>query len=860
MKKSISLKVLAMVLALALVAIALPIATLADNGESEGYETIVAEVANRDEKAGFDSSKTNYFYKHRVAEKSTGFGSYGHVANIVKLGGSGVALNAAQTFLFDLNDAATEFVPYVATSGYNAKLSVYASKDGEIWLPLVVNEEPGDNARKGNNVQWNPDSDATELGELTAWSNYNEANMKTLLDGNAEKKVYIKFCYNGDGTDITGKAEVKAFGVTSAYDANDKTAYAGVENYFSSAGNRSAEGAYWDDTGYETDSTRESYFQKYMVVSQSDYRGLKGTAQFNSAYAVDSGRNIIVFKYDLNNATVDFTPVVWVNPNGVGKLKVEVSKDGSTWYEIINEDVNGDKVAGGIVYGDVDKAPYIDKLAAGYTPSAKGKEWTTLNTDNIDKVLDDNFDKIVYLRYSRAGAAASGGDDLQLNGMGLVSEWDDTKGTETIVAEVANRSGKTGADSTKLNYFEKYRVSGKSTGYVSFSDLTIIKFGGSYIGDLNAQQTFLFDLNDNAVTFTPYIATADYNETLSVYGSQDGEIWLPLILNEEPGSHVRKGNNSEWNPNNDITQLGDLTAWSNYNVANMKALLANNSEKKVYIKFCYVGDGTGEAQAKAFGVTASYKVYADTSSATGVQNYLSNGSNRSGEGAYSNSTGNCTNDSNRESYLDNYLVTEASHFQGLNHIIKFNNNDKITFKYDLEDSTVDFTPVVWVGEDANAKLKIEVSKDADTWHELLTQDVTGNKELVNSGSNKYSAGRIYGDIDNAAYIDTAYASYCASQKGEEWSALNSESIKTVLKDNPTKEVYIRFSHMGANTNGLNDAQYRGFGISTEYIDLFGIRIAFLGDGVAENDIAIADKTGDKAVDILDIVKIHNMVN
>lgn len=862
MRNSKFLNALAIVLAVSLLVVALPIVSIAEDTATVGYETIVAEVANRDGVSGVDTAKTNYFNKYRVAAKSTGFHAYNNDAtngasHIIKFGGNGIGdKNAQQTFLFDLNDATVNFTPYFAAQTYKAQLSVYGSKDGEIWLPLVANEVPANNARLGNNDEWNPDGDAVELGALSAWSNYNTANMNALLTNNAEKKVYLKFCYVGDGT---VDAEARAFGVTATYSDRANTVYVGTENYISSAGNRSAEGAYWDNTKYETDSTRESYFQKYMLLGGlSSYRGLNEAAQFNNAYGVNSGKNIMVFKYDLNDATIDFTPVVWVNANGKGVLKVEISKDGSTWYEALTETVNGDKVAGGLIYGSPDEAPYVDKATGNYCASAKGKEWTALNKDNIKAVLEGNSSKTVYVRYSRA--AAMEGEDLQLNGFGLVSKWDASKGTETFAAEVVNRSGKTGADATKSNYFEKYRVSGKSTGYVSFTDLTIIKFGGSYIGDLNAQQTFLFDLNDATINFTPYIATADYNKKLSVYGSKDGEIWLPLIINEEPGSHTRRGNNAEWNPDSDITQLGALTAWSNYNTANMKALLKDNAEKKVYVKFCYVGDGSGEAQAKAFGVTASYDVYAEQSSATGTENYLSNGSNRSGAGAYNNNSYNCINNAAKDSYLDKYMLADDSKFQGLTHIIKFNSGDKITFKYDLDDSTVDFTPVVWIGEDANAKLKIEVSKDGNAWYELLTQDVTGSKELVNSGSNKYSAGRIYGNTENSAYFDSAYAAYCPSEKGAVWTEVNADSVKAVLNDNPTKVIYVRFVHMGADANGANDAQYRGFGITTEFINLASIRTAFLGACVVAADLEIADKTADGKIDILDIVRINKMVN
>ena len=261
-----------------------------------GNETFVAEVVNRIGVTGVDFDKSNYFDAYRIAGKSKSFLSYGHISSVIKIGGANVASNAketSQTFLFDLNDATVSSTPYIATFTYKAKLSVYGSKDGEIWLPLVLNEEPGNYARKGDNAAWNPNSDVTELGALTAWSNYNTANMNALLKDNAEKKIYLKFNYIGDGTDNT-QAEAKAFGITSSFDTNaTQKVFEGVENYISSAGNRSAEGAYWDNTSYETDSTRESYFQKYMVVSESRYRGLNNVAEIRKD---QSGKDKLVFK------------------------------------------------------------------------------------------------------------------------------------------------------------------------------------------------------------------------------------------------------------------------------------------------------------------------------------------------------------------------------------------------------------------------------------------------------------------------------------------------------------------------------------------------------------------------------------
>ena len=737
-----------------------------------------------------------------MADKSTGFYAYPNVPNVLKFGGSGIsAVNASQTFLFDLDDAAVSFTPYIATQTYRAKLSVYGSKDGEIWLPLVLNEQPDSGAMLGNNSQWNPDNDTTELGELTAWSNYNTANMNTLLTDNAEKKVYLKFNYIGDGT---LDAEARAFGITAAYDKNATVkALTGVENYISSAGNRSAEGAYFNIDAPENDIAKETYFQKYMLTDQSFYRGLTYVAQFG----VDNSKtNKVTFKYDLNDSTTSFIPTVWVNTATNAKIKIEASKDGVDWYEIVSETVTGDGVNNGVVYGDATNVAYIDSAATNYCTV---KAWATLSTENVDMVLSGNDTKTVYIRFSHVGAPDAGTANFEYRGFGVCSSWQAVSGTETFVAEVLNRDGVDGFDASKSNYFNAYRIAGKSTSFVSYGHApSIIKFGGSG-ATLNSTQAFLFDLNDATVSFTPYIVTNNYYGNLSIYGSQDGEIWLPLVFNEEPGIQACRGNADEWNPSGDVTDFGTPVNWLNYNIANMNELLKDNAEKKIYLKFNYIGDGTDatQAEAKAFGITAAYEANAKTKVYEGVENYISSAGNRSAEGAYLNSAA-PENDSTKETYFQKYMLTNQSYYRGLTYVAEFNANvssvNRVTFKYDLNDNTVNFIPTVWVNTNTNTNIKIEASKDGNFWYEIVNETVTGDG---------VTNGIVYGDTANVAYIDSAAANYCTSKS---WTTLNAENIEVVLKNNNAKNLYLRFSR-GGDISAEN-FEYRGFGVVSHWVD------------------------------------------
>jgi len=450
MKKNLPLKLLAVVLAVCLLVMTVPMQSFAEESIAASTETFVAEAINRDGIDTVDTAKSNYFNKYWVAGKSTKFGTYGHVPNVIKFGGAGVAANGTQTFLFDLNDATISFTPYIATFSFLGKLSVYGSKDGEIWLPLILNENPGQYTYKGNSTQWNPDSDVTDIGTLSAWSNYNIANMNALLTDNAEKKIYLKFNYIGDGTNDT-EVNAKAFGITASYDSNAViNATSGVENYISDANNRSGAGEYLSTGTHSEDATKETYLNKYMVTDQTNYRGLYNVVEFNASV---SSNNKITFRYDLNDNTVSFVPAVWVNTNTNANIKIEASKDGSTWYEIVNEDVTGDGVTNGLIYGDTANVPYVDDVAQNYCTS---KAWTSLNTENIKTILSSNYNKIVYIRFSRVAAPATGNEISEYRGFGLTSVYDETEGCETIVAEVGNRSGVSAADSSKTNYFNNY--------------------------------------------------------------------------------------------------------------------------------------------------------------------------------------------------------------------------------------------------------------------------------------------------------------------------------------------------------------------------------------------------------------------
>jgi len=792
-KKLLSPKILSFVTAVLLLITVIRVPFSAQAGEISGTETIVAEVVNRDGVKGVDSEKTNYFNKYRLPSKSTSFLSYGHISSVIKIGGSGVsAKNASQAFLFDLNDATVSFTPYIATFTYKAKLSVYGSQDGEIWLPLVLNEELGNYARKGNNDEWNPDSDTTELGALAAWSNYNTANMNALLENNAEKKIYLKFNYIGDGTDAT-QAEVKAFGITAVYDERTEfSARTGVENIISSAGNRSEEGSYWNNAAPENDRTKDTYFQKYMVIDESKYRGNSYVAEIRK----DQSGNQLVFRYDLNDKTTSFVPTVWVNTYTDANIKIEASKDGKKWYTIVNEDVSGDKVANGVVYGDTANVAYVDGYASNFCIS---KSWKTLNTESVAMILSGNETKTVYLRFSRGKEPASGyaTENFEYRGFGITGIWSldasekPLSDTETFVGEAQNRYGLANADTEKSNYFNKYLVSEQSTKFVSITGADwLVKIGGAYTAGLRGSYVFKYDLNDNTINFTPYIATGTYNAKINIFASKDGKSWLPLVVGESPSSNAYIGDATTFHPSDDVARKGTVISWTDYNYLNVLDVLSDNPTKTVYIKFEYVGTGDDEAQIQAFGISSLWNSAAeDMPSTSGVENLISNTENRDNYGVTNSAAGN---------YFQKYLVSHQSKFHPLSFLVKFYiPSHQAVFKYDLHDSTYTFTPYLWGSGECDAKISIEASKDGKNWLKII------DTEQISVGH--------YGDALNTVH------SFATSKNDavNAWKNLNTENINKILKDNPEKTVYLKYTYAGSYNKGIasTECQLQGFGIT-----------------------------------------------
>ena len=120
------------------------------------------------------------------------------------------------------------------------------------------------------------------------------------------------------------------------------------------------------------------------------------------------------------------------------------------------------------------------------------------------------------------------------------------------------------------------------------------------------------------------------------------------------------------------------------------------------------------------------------------------------------------------------------------------------FKYDLHDSTYTFTPYLWGSGECNAKIKIEASKDGKSWLTLI------NGEQVITAH--------YGDENNTMH---SFAT-SKSDKVNAWKSLNQDAVTEILKNNPEKIVYLKYTYAGSyDSNGLGteECQIQGFGIT-----------------------------------------------
>lgn len=175
------------------------------------------------------------------------------------------------------------------------------------------------------------------------------------------------------------------------------------------ADNRPANADAGNDSGYDPDSSKPEYLGHYLETDPelSNYRGLFWLIKL-ADYAPK-----ITLKFDMNNGIKSFVPFVWVSGNKNAQLQVLVSKDKENWLEIVSPF----EAQAGTYYGEM--------VAPGQegTPTA----WPNgINETNMNAVLADNPEKIIYMQVKYAGAGSEGHTEVQLQAFGISAKYDAT--------------------------------------------------------------------------------------------------------------------------------------------------------------------------------------------------------------------------------------------------------------------------------------------------------------------------------------------------------------------------------------------------------------------------------------------------
>ena len=173
----------------------------------------------------------------------------------------------------------------------------------------------------------------------------------------------------------------------------------------------------------QTGSAKETYRLKYLDTTFGTYTE-SPTASYLWTLGTQSDPKSLVFKYDLNDATVSFAPYLQGAGSNNSIVDIFASKDGVTWYQL----VDGQYVGTGKNYGFIaDTTTFVKSADATNAPWGTTwgyYNWSSYNLTAMDAVLRDNMSKTVYLKFSYGGPADDGTDISRLQGFGISSAWD----------------------------------------------------------------------------------------------------------------------------------------------------------------------------------------------------------------------------------------------------------------------------------------------------------------------------------------------------------------------------------------------------------------------------------------------------
>ncbi len=572
------------------------------------------------------------------------------------------------------------------------------------------------------------------------------ANMNSILVGNPKKMVYIKLeVQSGGGLNY------QQLSIEGKFSKTLDTATAEVAMSVYSSTLSPADLSTFKTELKEGGTISEApYITSYDPASVVNWNGM-------GIYRFIYGGTSATYMLDLDNKALDFDISAWGQAGG---YTIEVSKNGTGGW-----------------------LPLIDNNEDFGTQTLKTQTLTPASTKaNVVEVLQNNIEKIVYLKITGKGINPYDPKFVYQNlivkySYYLSQEYYDSNPNTTYTGIlVANPANRTDFDPKpeREDYFNNYYIEGGSPLYWLWTTLN------------SSPAVFKFDLPDITTNFEPVFAGYEFSGTFKIYASKNNINWY--VVAEMTSQYIE---GAVYNSTTglyfgdpatpDVTEGREFNI---YNSSNMNTVLDNNPSKIVYLK---IGDIVSTApdewgsriQLRYFGITyeysnASVNIEATTniklSTITSNPIFVANASN----------SADYAPQPFRDDYFNNYYVEGGS---SLYWLWKTFNNSQAVFKYDLPDITTNFEPV-FAGYEFSGTFKIYASKNNINWY------------VVAEMTSQYIEGAVYNSTTGLYFGDPATPDVT---EGREFNIYNSSNMNTVLKNNPSKIVYLKIGDIVSTT-------------------------------------------------------------
>ncbi len=331
-------------------------------------------------------------------------------------------------------------------------------------------------------------------------------------------------------------------------------------------------------TDYDTDTSASDYWNKYYDSGGQSQFWLWKTLPDNPA----------IFRFELPGSATDFEPY-FEGENEVQGFTIYASKDKSSWVEVAKMESTYDKNE---VYNSTTGVITDD----GYSKATEGRGFDEYYLANAESVLEDNEDKIVYLKIDDL----TKNEALEIRVFGLTYTYDlDADPPEELnhgiyVADSANRDDEN-PDTSKSDYWNNYYHSGGQSQFWLWKTLP------------DDPAIFRFNLPDTTVRFEPYFEGEDDAQAFTIYASKNQIDWLPVAGMDDAYEKNRVYNASVGLSTGDYAVGEKATSGRKFdfvNEANVKSVLIGNTSKVIYVRIGDIEEDS-QIQLRAFGVTYS---------------------------------------------------------------------------------------------------------------------------------------------------------------------------------------------------------------------------------------------------------------